>query len=75
MLAVEVVEDDELDEPLPPEEPLFVESTVSLHFLTSCTAGWPLLSVIGVRVMIQVSVIGPIGLKTNRKVEFELKQV
>lgn len=54
--SVEVVEDEE-----PFEEPLFVESTVNLHRRTSSTAGWPFLSVMGVKVTTHVSVIGPTG--------------
>jgi len=54
--SVEVVEDEE-----PFEDPLFVESTANLHRRTSSTAGWPFLSVMGVKVITQVSVIGPTG--------------
>jgi len=55
--SVEVFIEDE--EPL--DDPLFVESTANLHRRTSSTAGLPSLSVIGVKVMTQVSVIGPTG--------------
>jgi len=40
-------------------DPLFVPSMVMVHDLTSWTAGLPFASVIGVRVMTQVSVIIP----------------
>lgn len=64
---VEVSEEDELP---PDEDPLFDVSTVKVHFLTSSTAALPLLSVMGVNVMIHFSSIGPIGL-VSRKVSYD----
>lgn len=61
----EVVDDevleDSLDEEVPLPAELLVVSTVSLQRRTSSTAGWPLLSVIGVNVITHVSVMGPTG--------------
>lgn len=53
--------DAELEEELLPSEPLFCGFAFMVieHFLTSSTAGLPLLSVIGVRVTTHVSVIAP----------------
>lgn len=71
-----VVSDDELDEPLEPDELLDPEepdpaellfwepSREMVHDLTSCTAAWPLLSVIGVRVITHFSTMVPAGLYT-----------
>jgi hypothetical protein len=55
---LEEPEDDETDEP-PFEEPLFCPFIVTVHVLTSWTAGLPLLSVTGVRVMTQVCCMSP----------------
>lgn len=62
-------------DPPPPADPLFWDgSMVIVHDLTSSTAGWPCTSIIGVRVITQVSVITPTtldrdGLYINGKVE------
>jgi hypothetical protein len=45
----------------PPADPLFVPAGVNLHRLTCSTASSPLSFLIGVKVITQVSVIGPEG--------------
>lgn len=47
------------------DEVLVVESSWTLQVRTSWTAGCPLVSVIGVRTMIHVSVTGPLALQCN----------
>jgi len=42
-----------------PLDPLFEDSMVIVHVLTSCTTCWPLLSTTGVRVIVHVCVIVP----------------
>lgn len=60
---VALLADDELLEFEDDEEALvlFEELTATVQFLTSWTAGWPLESVIGVKVITQVCVRGPAG--------------
>ncbi len=55
--------DDEADESLPPLEPLFVEPTVNVQSETFSTAGFPLSSIIGVRVMVHISFMVPAALQ------------
>ena len=48
-----------------------VQAMATVHALTSCTDGFPLLSVMGVRVTTQVSTNGPASLKTKHEDKHE----